>query len=208
MEQDRHAKRRRVDNNSNIISLLETLGIPVHDTSMQKTPNSEVKTRLSASNVEQQHLREYYGWEFYPRMGGLNPAACRTLRDVENYVDDVRYAQIDKMLKLPSDWQSSSGGDMVSLTRGPLALELGVLDVEFCSRELIKNLPYSEPNVIPYEIKPDFEDPALCIEWTMLKMLRYRGLSACRSELGMDRHKGACLAGFFKVQGCLTFLFT
>ncbi|KAF8576730.1 hypothetical protein K439DRAFT_1640271 [Ramaria rubella] len=137
------------------------------------------------------------------------------LKDMEDYVYEVAYAISSSPLKLPDDWKNPLGDDGVSLARRSLAVQLEFIvnspsfeftqEIEFCSRESIKALPYTEPEVIPHEIKPDSENPSQCIEWTMLKLLKYPGATSCRSDLDSERHIRLCLAGFFKITGCTTF---
>jgi hypothetical protein len=73
-----------------------------------------------------------------------------------------------------------------------------------CSRRDVESLEYPEPKVTLNEARRFPEDPARCVEWTMLKILGFPGVSKCRSEMDVERDVGSILAGFFNIQGCVT----
>jgi hypothetical protein len=100
---------------------------------------------------------------------------------------------------------------VVTTTLSSLAILLKPLEgvrgfggIKYCPRKDIDSLEYPTPKVTLNEIRKHPDNPALCIEWTMLKILGYPGVSECRSELEVERHIGSNLAGIFQIVDCTT----
>ncbi|KAF8576731.1 hypothetical protein K439DRAFT_1622623 [Ramaria rubella] len=212
------AERHKAHEDSGLQSLLARPGILFHDA---RTPKNEGgSTKLSASNVEQSHLKLYYRWEFYgeiQRLRDLNEEAGPSLEDVWAYISLAKRTNFRRALKLPDDWKNPSEDDVAFSTKTSLAVHLGVgADsatanmwkewIEFRPRKSIETLPDSEPKVISHEAGSNPGNPALCIEWTMLKILGFPGLRVdeYNSELEVERHIGSFFPGFFKIENCIT----
>ncbi|KAF8590687.1 hypothetical protein K439DRAFT_43276 [Ramaria rubella] len=156
---------------------------------MKMFEQSQTGLSLSASNVEQYHLIKHYNWVFVKEFQDLNHDSKDAFANIRSsHLDYEKISASKRALKIPENWQNPPGGDMVSLTR-TLTVQLesvisgsetNSIRVEVSSRNVIEKLPSSEPNIIPFEMKPNDDDQAHGISGPQWILLRARCRTAHR----------------------------